>query len=280
MPTPAAKGLRRASKSGAALPHVPVLQKLHAGRVNLRRGQLVMVAAIPNAGKSALAEWYASQVGVPTLYISADQDEWTTMTRLASSITNTESHVIAEAIGTGQDAPYREALASSLVAFCFDSNPSVEDIWEELDAWVEIHDDWPALIVVDNLVNIEGSGELQADQWIISELHGMARITRACVMVLVHASEASVRDHAWPPTRKDILNKLSKFPELVLTVANDPATNEFKVAVVKSRETKADPTAEHPYILGVDFERMQFMPSPPSRYTYRTYSYDNEENDW
>ena len=266
MPTTAAKGLRRASASGVALPAVPAFQRLTGNRVHFRRGQLSMVAAVPNAGKSALAQYFAHNVGVPTLYFSADQDDWTTSTRLAATITGNPSWQVADEMAR-DPTYYAERLAESQVSYCFDASPSVEDIGHELDAYVEMYDEWPHLIVVDNLLNIQDSGELQVDQWITSELHYLARKTRAHVMVLVHASEASTKDPLWPPTRKDILNKLSKFPELVLTLAND-GNGQLLVAVVKSRETKADPTAQHPYVLGVDFERMQIMPQPAQRWGY------------
>ena len=49
--------------------------------IRFRRGQLTMIAGQPNAGKSLLALWMAVQMKVPTLYISADTDSYTTADR-------------------------------------------------------------------------------------------------------------------------------------------------------------------------------------------------------
>ena len=213
-----------------------------------------MVAGVPNSGKSSLALHMAGAMQVPSLFFSADQDWWTTVTKFTASLTGEP----ARAIFGSLQPTWVEAMESSHVWFCFDSTPSIEDIGRELDAYTEVHDEWPSVIWVDNLVNIEGAGEYQADQWIMSELHYLARHTGALVVVLAHASEAQVSDPSRPPRRKDIINKLAKLPETVFTVAN--SDDRFLLALAKSRETRSDPNAERPFVLGVNFETMQFYP--------------------
>lgn len=262
MPSTAAKSLGKAARSSAALPQIVALAPIYQSGVNLRRGQLVMVAAVPGSGKSAFVEWLVSSMDVPALYFSADQDPWTSVTRLAATLSGDTTDEVGKAVASREWDRYAALLKKSKISFCFDSNPSVEDIGHEVDAYVETWDEWPEVIVVDNLVNVEGSGELQTDQWIVTELHGLARATGACVIVLVHASEVSTRDVFAPPTRRDIINKLSKFPELIFTIASDPDKGEFKIAVVKAREAKADPKAERPYTIGVDMARCTFTAQP------------------
>ena len=46
-----------------------------------------MIAGQPNAGKSLLALYMAVQMKVPTLYISADTDGYTTAIRSAAMVT-------------------------------------------------------------------------------------------------------------------------------------------------------------------------------------------------
>lgn len=231
-----------------------------------RKGHLVMIAAIPNAGKSAFAEWIAATVNLPALYFSADQDAWTSTTRLVSCVTGEETNAVATNLATGVGAGYYEdILAEQKIQFCFDSNPSLEDMGHELDAYVETWDSYPDVIVVDTLLNIsDGDGDKSSDQFILSELHGLARTTKACVIVLVHASEAGVKDPHRPPPREKLINKVDALPDLVLMVAYDPNEENFYVAVGKTRENKADPKSERPIAIPADFSRMSFGVNRPA----------------
>lgn len=262
-PVLATQSLRKAAESGERL-NLPLAMSVVEQRGGvLRRGHLAMIAGISNAGKSAFAEWLTAMTNLDTLYFSADQDPWTSTTRLAALLTGStvENAALAIANEEGREA-YDRALSSSRLSFCYDSNPSLEDIGLELDAYVETWDAYPDVIVVDNLVNVEGSGEMQEDQFIISELHSLARRTRSCVIVLAHCSEASTKDPYSPPDRKSIINKLSKYPDLIYTVAYNPETDQFGVAVVKTREGKADAKAEHPVWLYADLDRCTFSGTP------------------
>lgn len=263
MPVSAAKAIRRAAESGEPLPMPAVLRGLRAAGGTFRRGHLVLVAALPNAGKSAWVQWLAAEANVKTLYFSADQDAWTATTRLAATLTGNTTHDAALAISEQGDpeekAFYLDALSRSNLSFCFDSNPSIDDLLVELDAYVDLWDEFPEMIVIDNLINLEGSGEHEGDQYLMGELHGLARNTKACVVIVAHASESTVSDVSRPPRRKDIINKLGKLPDLIVTLALDEQTSRFLLAVVKTREAKADPNALRPLPLDSDFSRMTFF---------------------
>ena len=221
-----------------------------------------MVAGIPNSGKSAFAGTLAAQTNQPTLSYSADQDAWTSTTRLIASYTGEDTNQIGLNMSSGS-VDYSGVLDRSKIQFCFDSNPTLEDINCELDAYVETWDEYPEVIVMDTLLNIAGSGEKQDDQYILGELHGIARRTKACVFVLVHASESNVKDPTRPPPVKEVINKVNALPDLILTVAYDAEAEMFYVAVGKTREGKADPKAERPIPIRADFSTMQFgIPSP------------------
>ena len=254
MPTTSSKAIRQAADIGEELPRVPEIHSLHTGGVRFRRGQFVMIAAVPNAGKSSFASWLAAKMQVPTLYFSADQDPWTAMSRFIAAQTGTPAWKVVQ---DGFDQ-YSHVLPPEGVNWVWDPSPTIETIDLEVDAYVEMWDAWPHLIVVDNLLNVEGSGELQDDQYILQWLHELARRTNACVLVLAHASEVTTKDTAWPPRRKDIINKLSKLQPMILTVANDEEEGVFRVALVKSREVKSDPNAKHPWTLSVDMASCTF----------------------
>jgi replicative DNA helicase len=68
-----------------ATPLPDVWQALAAKQIKFRRGQVCMVAAAPNAGKSMFALIYAMKAGVKTLFFSADTDTTTVMMRAASA---------------------------------------------------------------------------------------------------------------------------------------------------------------------------------------------------
>lgn len=229
-----------------------------------RKGHLALIAAIPNAGKSAFAEALAATANLNTLYFSADQDAWTSTTRLISCVTGEETNRVALNLASGEGVGYYEdILEKSSIQFCFDSSPSLEDIAEELDAYVETWDEYPEVVVVDTLLNVVGEGDKASDTQILSELHWLARETKACVIVLVHASEAGIRDPYRPPPREKLINKVDALPDLVLMVAYDPNEENFYVSVGKTREGRNDPKSERPIAISADFSRMQFgVPKP------------------
>ena len=261
MPVSATQALRKAAETGEPLPLPPAMARVVQAGGAFRRGHEVMIVGLPNAGKSAFAQWIAAQTNVPTLYFSADQDEFTASTRLAASLTGTPVGQIATALNIGEGTYFEQVLNQSNLKFCFDPTPSLEDIQLELDAYVDTWDDYPHMIVVDNLIDIDIAGPPDADHYILSELNALARKTRACVVVLAHGSEVTTKDNH-PPRMKDIHNKVSKKPQLILTVNLDDTNNNFLVCVVKTREGKADRNALRPIVMGRDFSIMQFYATP------------------
>jgi ABC-type nitrate/sulfonate/bicarbonate transport system ATPase subunit len=59
----ASRALGVAAESGAPLPRVPVLAELYQQGVELREGQLVMIAGPSGMGKSTLAQYIAGHDG-------------------------------------------------------------------------------------------------------------------------------------------------------------------------------------------------------------------------
>lgn len=275
MPVSATKALYKAAESGEPLPVPGVLSEIERRGGVFRKGHLVMIAAASNSGKSSFAEWLTAEANVETLYFSADQDPWTTTTKLAALLSGQTTHAVAEALTEGGDgeAYFNSVLEESKLHFVFDSNPSLEDIGQELDAYVDTWDEYPECIVIDNITNIDASGEHHDDQFITSELHGLARRTRACVIVLAHMKEGSVKDSSMPLPKKDIYNQLHRYPDMILSVALHEENEEFRVAIVKTREGKADPQAKRPVVLGSDFSRCIFTARPTPQWG----GWDNNE---
>jgi hypothetical protein len=221
-----------------ATPLPDVWKDLALKQIKFRRGQVCMVAAAPNAGKSMFALIYAVKAKVPTLFFSADTDTATVMMRAASHLSG-HSQLLVEGNLTSNRHYYDKHLDNmSNIQFVFDSSPSLDDIELEIKAYVELFGVPPELIVVDNLMNVvaESDNEWAGLRAIMVDFHDMARKTEACVMVLHHVSEQSEYGKTtFPPARRAIHGKVSQLPALILTLGFDPLDKTLKVAPVKNR---------------------------------------------
>lgn len=250
------QSVTRKELRGEPLPvRFPTLEK--AGIV-FRRGQTAVIAGQPGSGKSLLALDMVAHLGQPAMYFSADSDEVTVTSRCAAMLTGLSVTVVEHQLNHGEDAQLASTLESlSHVRFCYDTAPSLHDIEMELKAYIEIYGDTPNIIVFDNLMNIQPE---HADEWrglkeIMENLRQLARITNACVIVLHHTSE-SEGDPSRPQPRKAVIGKVNQAPELILTVAHDPNTGDYRIAPVKNRSGKADPSGTNFHSLMVDLPTM------------------------
>ena len=221
-----------------ATPLPDVWTGLAAKQIKFRRGQVCMVAAAPNAGKSMFALIYAIKAQVPTLFFSADTDTTTVMMRVAAH-TSGHSQVTVENNLAG-DSHYYDHHFQKIdhIKWVFDSSPSIDDLELEIRAYVELYGIAPELIIIDNLMNVaaETNDEWSGLRAIMMELHDMARKTEACVMVLHHVSEQSeYGSPSKPPARRAIHGKVSQLPALILTLGYDPNQATLAVAAVKNR---------------------------------------------
>ncbi len=251
----------RVASAGVELPRVPELESLYRNGFHPRRGQILEIAAQPGAGKSALAMWYAARMNLATLYFSADQDAHTSLSRLGALLTGQFVRDL-EAILEDPDGSafpyYEELLSESNLQFCFDSGPTLEDMADELSAYVEVWDRYPELIVVDNLVNVEAETgeEFSGMNLVAKELHRLARITNAAIIIVHHTREDG--DPHNPQPRSSIHGKISKFPEKIWTIAHDPTEQCMKIAIVKDRTGPQDATGKTFYRLRAYPEKASF----------------------
>lgn len=227
-----------------------------------------MVAGMPGSQKSGFALWLIAKWRKRTLYFSADQDEHETITRLAGVLTGHSVDAVSRGIKAGAEGYYLEQIDELPIQFCFDSAPSLEDIHEELMAYVELYDEWPELIVVDNAINVslEHDNEWAALRVILDELQAITRQTGSTVMVLHHMAEG---DPGKPQPRKALQGKCAQRPQIILSLAFDEEENCLLVAIVKNRKGKADPRAKGPYTrLQVEPECTRFHPWVQAQWGY------------
>lgn len=226
------------STSTKSTPLPEVWKTLSSKEIKFRRGQVCMIAAAPNAGKSMLALVYAIKAGVKTLFFSADTDASTITMRAAAALSQHAQNVVEQALQKDPHYYDEELARMKNIEWVFDSSPTLDDMELEIKAYVELYGVMPELIVIDNLMNVvtDSENEWAALRAIMVELHDMARKTDACVLVLHHVSEASeYGSPTMPPPRRAIHGKVSQLPSAILTLGYDPMQSILRVAAVKNR---------------------------------------------
>ena len=241
-------------------------------QIKFRRGQVCMVAAAPNAGKSMFALIYAVKAKVPTLFFSADTDTATVMMRAASHLSGHEQLLVESNLLSNRHYYDKYLSEMESIQFVFDSSPSLDDIELEIKAYVELFGIPPELIVVDNLMNVvsESDNEWAGLRAIMVEFHDMARKTEACVLVLHHVSEQTEYGKTTePPARRAIHGKVSQLPALIITLGFDPHNSILKVAAVKNRFGPHTADGSDHIGLFVSYKVCQINDSDPMGRMYR-----------
>ncbi len=240
----------------AAKPLPTVWKALEQKEIKFRRGQVCMVAAAPNAGKSMFALVYAIQAKVPTLFFSADTDVATVWLRAIAHVSGHSQQTVENQINHNPSFYDGYVDKISHIQWAFDSSPNLDDIEDEIKAYIELYGISPELIVIDNLMNVvaESENEWAGLRQIMMELHDMARKTEACVLVLHHVSEQSeYGPPSEPPPRRSIHGKVSQLPATILTLGYSPFDNTLKVAAVKNRFGKHSADGKDNTPLSVNF---------------------------
>jgi len=227
--------------------------------IRFRRGQLTMIAGAPNAGKSLLALHFAVHMKVPTLYISADTDAYTTAIRAAAMISGHRVSTVEEGFATEEGTQFYSDQLNSIshLQFDFAPSPTLDEIYLAIDAYAEAYGEYPHLLIVDNAMNVVSMHE---NEWsglreIAKAMHHIARETEAAVFLLHHTSEGEGQADM-PPSRKSIQGKISQLPEMIITVALLPYTGEFRIAAVKNRFAKNSASGAQYVSLWTDASRM------------------------
>lgn len=247
--------LRSLVQHGESAPEMPKVVELedlykYRGGVTFRRGQLIMVVGRSGAGKSGFTLWLCRQWGVRTLYLSADMSGFTASTRLASMALDATTHEV-EAMIKGSDVARQavlDALADMNITFSFASPITWRGLDEEIFSYVEEWNEYPEVLVVDNLMDIENCHSDYSEQMsAIQDLTALARKTGMTIIILHHATDKGTNaamDPFSPPSRNEVKGGLSEKPELTLSVALNPNGNAFRVAPIKQREGFCDPSGK------------------------------------
>lgn len=227
-----ALAMRYAPQEGEALPSP--FQRLTAVGAVHRRGQLSVCAGASGGGKSAYATHLAVHGNNPTLYFSADTDRVTLGTRVAAGLLNRTTDRVEADLRSGDTETWSAIEQLKHVWWCWDSMLSVTDIDQEVEAYGIANGEYPHLIVVDNLINIDeySGGGLEDKDMVMAGLQYTAALTGAHVLVLHHVT-GQYEDGLDPIPKSGLLDKVAKRPRLVLTT-HRPAVDLFGISVVKN----------------------------------------------
>lgn len=240
---------RAMGDAGEPLP--TVFQALEDHDTRFIRGQLALVAAGPGTGKSAFILTQALRARIPTMYFSADTDSFTQLARAISIAKGWPLSQSAEMLLSGDISSVEKELGSYPIRLNYDVAPTPERLEEGLASYFEVYEDFPHLIVVDNLANVESSDDPEssgrADDGLMIYLNGMARWTQACVVGLHHVT-GPYNDGNKPIPLTGVKGQLGALPAMVLTLHK--RKNEYNdteilcVSTVKNRNGKADASGE------------------------------------
>ena len=260
------RALTKSSKSAPEMPRIEELEDMYNKGLTFRRGEVVMIAGRSGSQKSGFGIWLVNEWNLPTLYFAADMTLNEISVRLACSRlhkTTAQVHADLEAGGERREHILSELdkmkvqISSGLITW-----PGVD---AQIAAYVEMWDAYPEVIVIDNLMDVEGgSTDYTVQMEIMGNLVELARMTGATVLVLHHATDKSdmARNYSTqPPSRADIKNGMSEKPQLILGVALDPHVKpvQMKVAILKQRMGPSDQTGKIYGTLDAVPEETRFM---------------------
>lgn len=214
-------------------------------RLYLRQGQFTILAAAPSVGKSIFARNLVIKTKIPSLFLSADSDEYTVKTSvlgalLQDDLATVEKNLHTEA--TFWEDWYNEQLRQAdHVDWSFNSDISIDWIVEKMEAYAEIYGDYPKLLVIDNLGDMvtEDGGDIYIElRRICRELRTIARSTHCHILALHHLT-GEYEDGLKPVTLKALEGKVGKVPQNVLGLNwRDQSQQSVWMTVPKARGTK------------------------------------------
>lgn len=220
---------------------------------DFRRGELSVVAAAGGTGKSVAALNLAVRSNVPTLYFSADSTAATQLSRATAILTGDDAKSIKAKLHADDFEEYNDVLAERWwQRFNYSARPTPAEIELHLEAYWEVFNVYPHLVVVDNITNIDAGGAANADEFTFSleglcdYLNELARETHAHVMAMHHVI-GDYADGLKPIPQSGLKGKISRVPALILTIHKEIDGMDgrtLNISPVKNREGFEDSSGE------------------------------------
>lgn len=240
-----AQSVRVRGTAGEPIP--TVWTSLEEKEIIFRRGQLVLIAAGPGTGKSVVALTLSLESAVPSLMFSADSDAFTQLSRAIASMCGIPLNIAQEMV-LAQNVP--QEVRRVPLRIDYSASPSTEDITDIMMAYWEVYGFYPSIVIVDNLTNVvsdmtENGDPFSGLEGLMDFLHGMARETSACVVVLHHVT-GDYNNGDKPIPLNGVKGQITRVPEMVLTIHRRPGYIEdhwiLCISPVKNRGGRPDPT--------------------------------------
>lgn len=237
----------------------PLPQVWEAFPTRFLRGQLGLISAAPGIGKSAFILTYALLAQVPTLYLSADSDPFTQLSRMVSILNGWTIEKSSIAVREGDLGDAEAALEGLPIRFNYNASPSLDQLELAMMSYEEVYGDYPSMVVIDNITNVQGIGGGEDDPFsglesMMDYLHDMARKTAAFVVGLHHV-QGKYNDGNIPIPLSGIKGQIARVPEQVLTLhrlQSEFGSDKLNVSTVKNRGGRSDPS-------GLTFAELEFI---------------------
>lgn len=245
-----------------------------------RRASVHLTAGTPGSFKSMFTLVVMDKLQVPTLYFSSDSDFFTMASRLLAMRTGRTTDETERMLVEDKSAAAEVLKSYEHVRWNFFPSPSLDDIWLEAYAYLEMFGRFPELVVVDiaSDVDFQDGDEFATLRALMREMKRFARDTGAGVIVVHHTTESVPGNPVQP--RSAIMGKISQLPVLILNVAlRGP---KFYVAPVKNRFGRGPADASLVFEFRADgnrclIEEPEWSPAPEPE---PVHEYAPEENFW
>ena len=245
--------LKNRGREGDPLPGV--FHQLEVMGAKIRRSQVTMIAGGPGAGKSALTSYWALHLDytgqgdrVPGMYFSMDCDKMTFGKAAVASVLGIHTNKAEQLLAAGDPEAWGklEELTDHLW-MSFQEGASPRDIREEVDAFAYAYGDWPAFIVIDNLMDVDASGamddERRSQDAVIDFLKRLAKETGSAVIVLLHVV-GEYENGDKPIPLNGLMNKVGKRARLVITLYRHD-DNVLGACIVKNTNGPANASCNY-----------------------------------
>ena len=246
-----AQSLTIKGSSGEAIPHP--FKGLTRHEVEFLRGSVSLAAAGPGTGKSLFAANFAMSANVPTLYFSADSGPGTQLSRATAIITGDDVREIKAQLSRGQADEHLEAWRNRWwIQFVYEAHPDLARLELEIACYAEVFGVYPALIIIDNITNIDVGAVGSAESYtfglegMCEYLQEMARDLEAHVLALHHV-KGEYADGLSPIPLSGVKGQISRVPAVVLTIHKEidgMGGRVLNVSPVKNREGFEDSSGE------------------------------------
>lgn len=250
-----ARSARRVQEAGGEF--LPLnLRPLEDMKIRARAGTATFVAGPPGAMKTGLVLYLILRMNLPTIYFSADAEDFEIVERAGAAITGDTMEQVR-----ANPADYVPALETvNNVRFIYEDSPTYEDVELEVAAYAEVYGEFPKIIVIDNLMNLVGENENEwgAHRDHARVIHRLTRITKAALFVLAHMSDDRT-DPTTPAPRSKLMGKVGALPKAIWSLAlND---DQLLVAPVKNRWGRGDASGQSYATVYVDPARSRLYNS-------------------